>query len=161
LLLAPGWACGAERDASPKPLPPALVSEIRRGADAALGCQFDRSAGPMDSAGFVQCVRGQQQTNRQHVAGGDEAFDAGLWYTARGRLRGLVAVAPNEPAKSRLDVASASLAVAEQASRMTDSDLWRALHAGDVVGRPSDASQTRHRGGHLEPATREARGGIR
>lgn len=161
LLLASSPAHGATRRAPPKPAAPPPGPEIRRGADAAFGCQISNSERPMDTAAYLQCVQGQQRANRQQMGRGFEAFDTGLWYTARVRLRGLDAVVPSGLAKSNLDTASAGLAVAQQASGVTDGDVWRALHPMPGFERPADAGQPRHRRGHLGPANRDEPGGSR
>ena len=162
VLLAASQAAGAERAAPAKPAPAMLGAEIRGGADAAFGCQIGGTASPaLDSAAFLQCVQGRQRTNGRQLGRGDAPFDAGLWYMARERLRGLLAAVPSDLARSNLDAASAGLAEAERACGVTDGDVWRALHAGPVGERPSDAGRARHRGGRLGSASGPASGGLR
>jgi hypothetical protein len=162
VLLAASQAAGAGRAATAKPVPAMLGAEIRGGADAAFGCQIGGEASPaLDSAAFLRCVEGRQRANGRQLDRGDAPFDAGLWYMARERLRGLVAAVPSDLARSNLDTASAGLAAAERAGGVTDGDVWRALHARPGAGRPSDTGRARHRGSRPAPASGPASGKLR
>ena len=135
-LLAPGGALGADRGTHSKPLLAAIGPEIRRGADAAFGCQLSNSAHPLDGGAYLQCLEGRQRINRQQMGPAADAFDAGLWYAARGRFRALTSVAPGAGSNANLDLAIARLREAEQASGVIDdAGVWRAVHPG--AGDPS------------------------
>ena len=160
VLLVSGWAHGADLRRPVKPAPPTLLSEIRRGADAAFGCQIANSAHPLESEPLLQCLREQQRTNRQQMGRGYGAFESGLWFAGRGRLRGLVAVAPSARAASSLDVAVAGLREAELVLGVSDDDVWRALHTSSsgprAVGPASTGRSPTARSRSRRPCDRSA-----
>lgn len=118
------------------PTQPTILSEIRRGMDAAFTCEDPEMLEHMRR--YQACITAIRDANRQHMGTSYQAFDIGLYRMARDRMADAVSIISTdrsglfdlELARAGLDVEQAGYQQSKSALGLTEAQVDEAVHKG-------------------------------
>ena len=132
-LVAAGAVSGRSTGLNAPILPstPTVGSEIKRGADAGDRCA-DLFRMPTRADRFINCIDARQSSNRQSMGTGYEAFDLGIYQTARMNLKVAIEVGGggNGVLQAKLNLYEVYYRQTRDKLQLTDSEVQRAALIG-------------------------------